>query len=130
MSDKILQAIITWEDQGWICRDIALKCIRRIVNAPGDRGRMSIKYDEWQNLAHVLKHCPPCDTLYREFQHIPRPMIKSYFEDGAFWRYTDVATSASQWLQSFGDPTLELAAFWRPEILPLAARLRSPDPYN
>ncbi|KAF7372812.1 putative nwd2 protein [Mycena sanguinolenta] len=46
-SGEILQAIIPWENQRWICRDIALKCIHRIVNACGDHGETGIKYYEW-----------------------------------------------------------------------------------
>ncbi|KAF7372805.1 NACHT domain-containing protein [Mycena sanguinolenta] len=117
---EVLQAIIPWENQRWICRDIALKCIRRIVNAPGDRGGMSIKFDEWYGLAKLLKHCPPCATLYHEFQRIPRPVIKSYFEEWPSWNYNFIANQISQWLESFGDPTLELVVFWKQEILPLA----------
>ncbi|KAF7372807.1 NACHT domain-containing protein [Mycena sanguinolenta] len=122
-SREILQAIIPWETQRWIYRDIALKCIRRIVNPEDHRG-IGIKFDEWYLLAEVLKHCLPCNTLYREFQCIPRSMITSYFEDGPSWCHDSIAKPISQWLESFGDPTLELIVFWKQEILPLVAPRR------
>ncbi|KAF7372811.1 NACHT domain-containing protein [Mycena sanguinolenta] len=122
-SYQILQAIIPWEDQRWTCQDIALKCICRIVNPSEDCSGMGIEFDEWKYLTDMLTHCPPCDTLYREFQRIPRSMITSYFEDGSSWHHDVIAKPIFQWLESFGDPTLELAAFWRQEILPLTTRL-------
>ncbi|KAJ6490019.1 hypothetical protein C8R45DRAFT_901592 [Mycena sanguinolenta] len=99
--NDIIQELIPPEIQWWAWRDIALKCIEKIVNRRGEDG--------WDNLAKVLQCCPPCDILYREFQSIPRHLIdqpRKY-----------VIQRILEWLQSFDDPTLELVGFWRQKML-------------
>ncbi|KAJ6471482.1 hypothetical protein C8R45DRAFT_1014507 [Mycena sanguinolenta] len=74
-AEHILRALVPLEMRRWICRDIALKSIRRIVKRFGDDDEMDAA-DEWFDLARVLRACPPCPILYSEFTSIPLLAMK------------------------------------------------------
>ncbi|KAJ6474378.1 hypothetical protein C8R45DRAFT_385828 [Mycena sanguinolenta] len=106
-AEDVIQKLVPPETQPWICRDIALKFIRRIMESHVDDEAV------WYDLARVLRVCPPCDVLHREFQSIPRHRMKS----GISGRPIRIKW-VLEWLESFGDSMLELVIFWRQEMLP------------
>ncbi|KAF7328448.1 putative nwd2 protein [Mycena sanguinolenta] len=112
-AEHVLQALVPLEMRRWICRDIALNCIRRIVKGYADGDEMDAA-DEWFDLARVFRACPRCPILYSEFQSIPRSAMKLGLSGNLI-----LIEWIAEWLESFGDPTLELGAFWTHAMLPM-----------
>ncbi|KAJ6484239.1 hypothetical protein C8R45DRAFT_297800 [Mycena sanguinolenta] len=118
-ADHVTRALVPPELQQTAFRELALKCIHRVIKQHVDGAADG---DPWFYLALVLEHCPPCEILYREFQCIPIHAMQS-----AISRWGIAFYRISRWLKSFGDPTLELVALWtrnRPPLNPPPLRRR------
>ncbi|KAF7331141.1 putative nwd2 protein [Mycena sanguinolenta] len=108
-----LQELVPIEIQRWTCRDIALICVRKMIDSDVVDGDGMDDAEEWLRLVVLLTCSPPCPILYCEFQRIPRSVMMTHlFGDLFFIR------RIFEWLKSFRDPTLELVAFWRQNMLP------------
>ncbi|KAJ6470364.1 hypothetical protein C8R45DRAFT_1015449 [Mycena sanguinolenta] len=108
---QVIEELIPPDTKSWTCRNIALKYIPRIIK----HNDGMVAEHKWDDVATMLKLCPPCSILYPEFQRIPRSVMKSGLS-GRLWSISDIFG----WLESFRDPKLELAAFWKQEMLPEA----------
>ncbi|KAJ6491980.1 hypothetical protein C8R45DRAFT_190209 [Mycena sanguinolenta] len=101
-------------------RDLALRCIPRMLKNPLSPIMRTIEVDVWERFALLVRLSPPCPELYRELWSIQFPR--------RYWLSTAemIIYHVSKWLESFPEPRVELIAFWRngrtPEDAANAAR--------
>ncbi|KAF7372942.1 putative nwd2 protein [Mycena sanguinolenta] len=95
----------------WVSRDIALRCIRAIVD--NHVGAASSLPDEIHQeivrkaLPFLVRWSPPCPALYQKLCSITCPILWA-FESAESFIY-----HVAKWLESFpGGPKLELITFW------------------
>ncbi|KAJ6448163.1 hypothetical protein C8R45DRAFT_1115483 [Mycena sanguinolenta] len=103
----VVHVLVPPEMQQVAFRELALKWIHRVI-----KSHVGVDDAEaWYYLSTVLRHCPPCDILYREFQSIPLRVMQAQIPNPYH--------SICEWFKSFGDPTLELVALWTQNQRPL-----------